>query len=117
MSSVLIQEIDKVEQPVFFVSKMFKGIEAQYQKIEKLTLEMVVITGKLRPYFSGHYVMVKTGYLIFQVLKKLDLVGRMVSWVVELSEYDIQYIFRGNIKSHVLANVLVEFSLPVGKES
>lgn len=32
----------------------------------------------------------------------------MVSWEVELSEYDIQY---------VLANLLVEFSSPVGEEA
>lgn len=34
----------------------------------------------------------------------------LVSWVVKLSEYDIQYIPRGSIKSQILADFLVELS-------
>lgn len=30
MSFVLLQEINKVERPVYFMSKVFKGIEVRY---------------------------------------------------------------------------------------
>lgn len=53
MSSVLIQEIDKAEKPVYFVNKVFRGAEARYQKIEKLALSVVIVERKLRPYFQG----------------------------------------------------------------
>lgn len=36
--------------------------------------------------------MVKTNYFIRQVLEMLYLARIMVSWEVELSKYDIQYI-------------------------
>ena len=47
-----------------------------------------------------------------QVLSKPDLAGRMVSWSVKLSEYDLQYVPRSSIKSQVLADFVVEFTSP-----
>lgn len=49
-------------------------------------------------------------------LKKPRLTGRMLSSVVKLLEYNIQYNPRGSIKSHALANFLEEFSSPVMEE-
>lgn len=60
--------------------------------------------------------MVKANYLIQKVLKKPDLTRMMVFWAVAFSDYDIQYIPRGIIKSHVLTNFLGEFSSPVSEE-
>lgn len=54
--------------------------------------------------------MVKTNYPIFQILKKPDLEGRMVSWFIEISKYEIQFLSRGNINSQVLADLIVEFN-------
>lgn len=39
---------------------------------------------------------------IKQIPKKLDIAGRMVVWVIELSEYDIIFTPRNSIKSQVL---------------
>jgi len=36
----------------------------------------------------------------------------MVSWSVELSEYELPYVLRNNIKSQVLADFVVEFTSP-----
>lgn len=66
---------------------------------------------------SRTFIMVKFNYTILQVLKKLDLAGRMVSYVMELSKYDIQYIPKGSIMLKMLVVFLVEFSLPTGGES
>lgn len=46
------------EKLVYFLSKVFKGVELQYQKIEKNTLALVVTARKLRPYFQGHKIAV-----------------------------------------------------------
>lgn len=54
MSSVLIQETNKVERPVYFVSKVFRGNKTHYQKIEKLALAVVITKMKMRPYIQGH---------------------------------------------------------------
>lgn len=61
--------------------------------------------------------MVKTNYPIHQVLKRLDLTGRMVSWSMELYEYNTKYIPRGSIKLQVLAKFLTEFNSPVSEEA
>jgi len=45
-------------------------------------------------------------------LSKPDLAGRMVSWSVELNEYDLQYVPRSSIKSQVLADFVMEFTSP-----
>lgn len=89
--------------------KVFKGVEAKYQKIERLTLAVVITARKIIPYFQGHQVMVKTNYPIHQALKKLDLAERMMYWSVESDEYDIEYLPRGNIKLQNLIDFLAEF--------
>ncbi|XP_068504176.1 uncharacterized protein [Phaseolus vulgaris] len=45
-----------------------------------------------------------------KVLQKSDVVGRMVCWAVELSEFDVQYESQGPIKGQVFADFLVELS-------
>jgi hypothetical protein len=99
ISSVLVQDSDSKEKPVYFVSNIFKGAEPRYQKIERLALTVITTTRKLCPCFQGHMIIVKLNYPIKQVLSKPDLVGRMVAWSIELSEYDIQFLPRGSIKS------------------
>jgi len=83
------------------------------QKIERLALAVVTTARKLCPYFQSHKIIIYTNYPIKQVLGKPDLAGRMVAWSVELSEYDIQFARRNNIKSQVLADFVVEFTLPI----
>jgi hypothetical protein len=69
LSSTLVQEIKAGEKPIYFVSRTFKGAEAKYQKIEKLSLAVILTARKLRQYFQSHKVVVKTNYPIKNVLK------------------------------------------------
>lgn len=43
----MVHEIYRERNPMYFVRKVFKGTEAHYHKIEKLTLPFVVATRKL----------------------------------------------------------------------
>lgn len=70
---------------MYFASNVFRGTEVRYQKIEKLVLVFVITVRKMHPYFQRHIIIMKTNYLIQQVLKKLDLEGRMVSWSIGIS--------------------------------
>ena len=65
---------------------------------------------KLRPYFEGHHIFVKTNLPIKAVLRKPDLFGRMNKWSVQLSTYDISYEPRTAIKSQALADFIADFS-------
>lgn len=75
-----------------------------YQKIEKVTYDVVLTAIKLQHYFQSHSIIVNADLLIRKVLSKPDLVGRMVAWSVELSKYNIRYESQGPIKAQVLAN-------------
>ena len=71
----------------------------------------------MRHYFQSFTVLVMTDLPIQKVLKKPDVVGRMVKWAVELSEFDIKYVPRGSIKVQVFADFVVELSSKVARNA
>jgi len=110
ISSVLVQEQDQVQKPIYFVSKVLQGPEVRYQALEKATLIVMFSARRLRLYFQSFTVAVMTDLPIRKVLQKPDVAGRMVRWAVELSEFDVQYEPRGPIKGQVYADFVVELS-------
>jgi len=110
ISSVLVQEHDQVQKPIYFVSKVLKGPEVRYQALEKAALAVVFSARRLRHYFQSFTVVVMTDLPIRKVQQKSDMVGRMVRWAVELSEFDVQYEPRGPIKGQVYVDFVVELS-------
>ncbi|XP_020963591.1 uncharacterized protein LOC107646053 [Arachis ipaensis] len=108
MTAVLVREEGKVQQPIYFVSKALQGAELRYSKLEKLALALLTSSRRLRQYFQGHQVVVRTDQGIRQILQKPDLAGRMMTWAIELSQYDLQYEPRHAIKAQAMADFLVE---------
>lgn len=53
--------------------------------IEKVALELVHTTRRLRHYFKSHQIIVKIDCPISNVLRKLKLDGRIIAFSVELS--------------------------------
>ena len=45
-------------------------------------------------------------------MSKPDVAGRMVQWVVKLSQFDIKYRLRTEIKAQALADFIAKFTLP-----
>ena len=45
-------------------------------------------------------------------MNKPKVVGRMVQWTIELSQFDIEYHPRLAIKAQALANFITKFTLP-----
>jgi len=74
-------------------------------------LAVVFSARRLRHYFQSFTVVVTTDLPIQKVLQKPDVAGRMVHWVVELSEFDVHFEPRGPIKGQVYANFVVKLSL------
>ncbi|XP_068477029.1 uncharacterized protein [Phaseolus vulgaris] len=81
----------------------------RYQAIEKAALAVFTVW-HICHYFQSFTVIVMTDLPIRKVLQKPDIAGRMVRWVVELFEFDVQYEPRGLIKGQVYADFMVKLS-------
>ncbi|XP_057719871.1 uncharacterized protein LOC130934302 [Arachis stenosperma] len=117
LAAVLVREEGKAQQPIYFVSRALQGSEPRYNKLEKLALALLTSSRRLRQYFQGHQIVVRTDQRIHQVLQKPDLAGRMMSWVIELSQYDLRYEPRHVIKAQAMADFLVEVTGDPTKET
>ncbi|XP_020209359.1 uncharacterized protein LOC109794316 [Cajanus cajan] len=117
ISAVIVQEHQKTQTPIYFISRVLQDAERRYQMIEKLALALVTAARRLRPYFQSHQVVVKTDYPIKQILRKLELAGRMIAWSIELSEFGIQYESCGPLKTQCLADFVSELTPATTEES
>jgi len=84
--------------------------------VEKLAISLVNAARRLRPYFHNHQVIVKTNYPIQRILQKPDLVGRISSWAVKLSEFNIHYEPHGPVKAQCLINFVNDLQHTPQKE-
>ena len=89
VSAAIVQERQREQHPIYFVSQTLQDVETRYQTVEKMTLSLLITTWRLRPYFHNHRIIVRTDHPVHKILRKPDLVGRMAAWAVELSEYEI----------------------------
>ncbi|XP_016165249.1 uncharacterized protein LOC107607864 [Arachis ipaensis] len=94
ISSVLVAENQKIQQPVYFVRKSLQNAELRYPRLEKLAYALVFSARRLRPYFQSHTINVRTTQPLRQILAKPELAGR------------------GSIKSQYLADFVAEFTGP-----
>ena len=78
--------------------------------MEKLALALVTATHKLKPYFQAHMVVILTDKPIRRAMNNPEVAGQLALWVIELSEFDIQYRPRVAIKGQVIADFIAEFT-------
>ena len=78
--------------------------------MEKLAFSLATATRKLRPYFQAHIINVLTDHSLKKAMNKLEAAGRLIQWVVELSEFDVQYRPREAIKAQVLVDFIAGFT-------
>ena len=77
-------------------------------RIEKLAYAVVLASRRLKHYFKARPVTVRTNQPIRQILQKPDLARRLMSWLIELSEYGINFESRKVIKAQVLTDFVIE---------
>ena len=94
---------------MYYTSKALRGVEGRYPLIEKLAFALITASRKLRHYFQAHVINVMTDHPFKKAMNKLEAVGRLIQWAVELGEFDIQYQPRHAIKAQALADFIAEF--------
>ena len=82
--------------------------------MEKLAFALITASRKLRHYFQTHVINVMTDHPLKKAMNKLEAVGRLIQWSVELNEFDIRYQPRHAIKAQALAYFIAEFTLNYG---
>ena len=115
VSVALVKEENGVQKPVYFTRQTFQGAEEKYPPMEKLTIALVITTRRLKPYFQAHTVVVLIDKPLRRAMSSPKPAGRMALWVVELSEFDIQYRPRTAIKGQVIADFIAEFTFMEGQ--
>lgn len=110
ISATLVQETPEF-RPIYFVSRILKDVETRYQRLEKVVLALLNIARRLRPYFQGNQVVVRTDYPIAKILRKPNLAGRMIGWSVELSEFGLRYEPQGSVRGQHLADFVAELPM------
>ena len=94
----------KEQKPIYYVSKALADVETKYSKMELTTLALRSAAHKLRPYFQAYPMVVLIDQPLRNILHKLDLIGRMFQWAIELSEYGIEFQPRLSMKNQVMAD-------------
>ena len=78
--------------------------------MEKLAFSLVIVAGKLRPYFQAHVINVLTDDPLKKAMNKLEAARRLNKQAMELNEFDVRYRPREAIKAQVLADFIVKFT-------
>ena len=65
---------------------------------------------KLQAYFQAHIVVILIDKPLWRAMSNPEAVGRMALWVIELSEFDMQYHSCTAMKGQAIADFIVEFT-------
>jgi hypothetical protein len=80
--------------------------------MEKICYAVVMSVRKLRHYFEAHTIKVLTNQPLNDIFGNRHSSSRISKWVIELSEYVVDFKKRSVIKSQILADFISEWMEP-----
>ena len=78
--------------------------------MKKLAFALVMVARKLKSYFQAHTIIVLMERPLRKAISSPKAARRMASWVIELSEFDIQYHPQIAIKGQAVADFIAKFA-------
>ena len=117
VSLVLVQDDNRVQKLIYYVSKSLHEVDVRYLPLERAILVVVYAMRKLPHYFQAHIVVVLTQLPLRSLLQKVDYIGRVEKWAMILEDFDIKYMPRTSIKGQALADLVAEFAKPSFEEN
>ena len=84
--------------------------EFKYLMIERLCLTLVWVTRRLRHYVTEYSILLVSRLDPLRYLfDRPFLTGRLMRWLVLLTEFDIQYVTQKSVKGSIVADHLASF--------
>ncbi|KAL5574607.1 hypothetical protein UlMin_016306 [Ulmus minor] len=110
LGALIAQEKDRVERPVYYLSRLVHGAECNYSLIEKQCLALVYVAQRLRHYMLVHKVCLMSKSNPFQYMMNNPIPSsRLTRWILALSEFDIRVVSPTAKRSQSLAELLATF--------
>jgi hypothetical protein len=78
VSTVIVVERDesghmfKVQRPVYFISKVLNESKVRYPQVQMLIYAILITSQKLKYYFDGYRVVVKTNFPLGDIIRNKD---------------------------------------------
>ena len=98
VSLVLVQDDNRVQKLIYYVSKSLHEVDVRYLPLERAILVVVYAMRKLPHYFQAHIVVVLTQLPLRSLLQKPDYTRRVAKWATILELFDIKYLHHTFIK-------------------
>jgi hypothetical protein len=68
-----------------------------------------MMTRKLKHYFLAHTVQIVFDQPLARILQSKEAIGQIAQWVMEIGQYDVEFIPRWAIKSQALTDFITEW--------
>ena len=103
------------EQAIYYMSKRMLEYECKYIMIDRLCLALVWATRRLKHYVTEYSIILvsRLDPLIYSFDRPV-LIGRLMRWLVLLTEFNMQYVTQKSVKGSIVADRLA--SLPVSDD-
>jgi hypothetical protein len=116
ISTILVVEREEpghaygVQHPIYFISEVLNESKTRYTQIQKLIYDVLITTRKLKHYFDGFHVVIKTEFPLGTIIRNKDANGCIAKWAMELCPFNLEFVRRETIKSQTLVDFLVEWT-------
>ena len=106
IGAILGQQEEKGPYAIYYIRNNFPGPNLNYMVTEKEFLVVVNAVNKFKDYIIGYQVIVHTNHATIRYLmKKIDVSGRVVRWLLLLQEFDFTIMDKPR-KHNVVADFL-----------